>query len=232
MRKIFLLTAALAAISIQGSQDSAPIHWKPKAGDSAELSVQVKADMQGMAVEVLLRQKTKILEVSSDGIKMENSEEMVDLKVNGQSMMDAIPPGAGRKIYTLRTDGELLSYTVEGGEDNPRLEDAMVFLYPNRDVKVGESWTRTRPGNKDKGVPASKTTFTFLGTESADGAQALKVRIAFTETEGSTPMTFDGTAWLAAANGDLLKLEGLMKNVTFDLNMPPMDATVKMTRVK
>lgn len=232
MRKILLLTAALAAISIQGSQDSAPIYWKPKAGDSAELSVQVKADMQGMAIEVLLRQKTKILDVSGEGIKMENSEEMVDLKLNGESMMDAIPPGANRKVYTLRADGELLSYSVDGGQDNPRLEDAMVFLYPNRDVKVGESWTRTRPGNKDKVVPASKTTFTFLGTESLDGVQALKVRMAFTETEGSTPMTFDATTWLSPANGDLLKLEGSMKNVTFDPNMPPMDATIKMTRVK
>jgi hypothetical protein len=232
MRKVLFLIAALAAVSIQGSQDSVPIHWKPKAGDAAELSVQVKADMQGMAIEVLLRQKTKILEVSADGIKMENSEEMVDLKFNGQSMMDAIPPGGSRKVYTLRADGELLSYSVDGGEDNPRLEDAMVFLYPNREVKVGEAWTRTRPGNKDKGVPASKTTFTFLGTESLDGAQALKIRIAFTETEGSTPMTFDATAWLAPANGDLLKLEGVIKNATFDPNMPPMDATVKMMRVK
>lgn len=233
MRKILFLTAALAAISIQGAQDSARIQWKPKAGDTATLSMQVATSMQGMNVEVRLRTTSKVLEVTSETVKLEATEQMVDLKLNGESMMDQMPPDASKKTYTMRLDGELVSYTTDGqGMDNPRFEEAFVFTYPNREVKVGETWTRSRAADKEKGTVASKTTFTFLGSENLDGAPSHKVKVTFAETEGQTPMTFEATVWLSPANGDMLKMDGILRNVQFEPTMPPADATIKVTRVK
>lgn len=233
MRKILFLTAALAAISIQGAQDSARIQWKPKAGDTATLNMQVATSMQGMNIEVSLRSTSKVLEVTGETVKLEAMEQMVDLKLNGESMMDQMPPDASKKTYTMRLDGEIVSYTSDGqGMDNPRLEEAFAFLYPNREVKVGEAWTRTRTADKEKGTVASKTTFTFLGAENVEGVPAHKVKMTFAETEGSTPMTFEATVWLAPGNGDMLKMDGILRNVQFEPTMPPADATIKVTRAK
>ena len=74
--------------------------------------------------------------------------------------------------------------------------------------------------------------FTFLGSEDLDGAPTHKVKMSFTETEGSTPMTFEATVWLSSENGDMLKMDGLLRNVPFDPTMPPADATIKVSRVK
>lgn len=233
MRKIFFLTAALAAISIQGAQDTARIQWKPKVGDTATLSTQVTMSMQGMNIEVMLRATSKVLDVSSETVKLEATEQMVDFKLNGESMMGQMPSETSKKTYTMRLDGEVVSYSIDGqGMDNPRLEEAFAFLYPNREVKTGEAWTRNRTANKEKGTVASKTTFTFLGAETIEGASAYKVKMSFAELEGATPMTFDATVWISPENGDMLKMDGMLRNVQFDPSMPPADAAIKVTRVR
>lgn len=233
MRKILFLTAAVAAISTQGAQDSASIHWRPKAGDSTTVSIEVSTSVQGMKIDVTLRSTSKVLEATGESVKLEATEQLVDLKLNGESMAGQMPPSSSKKTYTMRLDGEIVSYTTEGeGMDNPRLEEAFGFIYPNREVKVGETWTRSRAADKEKGTVASKTSFTFLGWENLEGAPAQKVKVSFAETEGSTPMTFEATVWLAPDKGDMLRMEGMVRNVQFDPSMPPADATIKVTRVK
>ncbi|MER3465825.1 MAG: hypothetical protein C4340_01050, partial [Armatimonadota bacterium] len=82
--------------------------------------------------------------LTADTVKLEVTQQMVELKQNGENMADLIPPNTSKTIYTVRRDGEifLLCTTYGQGMEQPRLEEVFRFIYPNREVKLGETWTR------------------------------------------------------------------------------------------
>lgn len=233
MRKALLITAIAALCVSAVSQESATIAWKPKEGHKTALRIIVNAEVQGAAVEVKIRTESTVLKVGEDGkVTIKGTEQMESLSFNGQVMEGAVLGPPTQSTYVMQKNGELISIETDNPNPNPRMEEANVFLFPDREVKKGESWTRTRAADPAKGIRASKTTYTYLGSETVDGELSHKVKIEFTETEGSAPMIFNATAWVSAANGDLIRLEGRMDNVEFDPSVPPGSATVRIERIK
>jgi len=233
MRRTLLISVVSALALGAFAQDSARIEWKPTEGHKTALRVTVNAEVMGAAVEAKLRSDSTVLKVNADGtVVIESTERMESLLFNGQEMEGAVLGEATKSKVVMKRNGELVSMETDDPNSNARLNDAQVFLFPEREVKKGETWTRIGKADATKGVRASKTVHTHLGSETLDGELAHKVKMEYTETEGATPITFTATVWVAASNGDVIRVEGKMENVEFAPGAPPTSATIRIERIK
>src|SRR5688572_25617332 len=239
MRKykyVFFTIAAALAVGAYAIQDAAKIVWKPRAGSVMKYRISSVADMGGQKMEFGAVMTQKVVEIKSDGnVVISNSTSDITLKVGDQDMSGMMPADMAPVITTVMgPDGSLVSRTLSKPSemDTPRLDYAMVLIYPSADMKAGDTWSRKFAGDKAKGIPPSTTTFTYKGKEMvADKFDTHKVMVEFKETEGAAPMSLSGHVWLKTDDGAMLKAEGTLKNFDVGQGMPPFDMTNKIIRI-
>lgn len=234
MKKIRFVSALVAISLVAGAvawQDEAKIVWQPKAGSVAVYNMNVNAEGdfgQGpMKIEVSMKVTNKIDTVTEKEVTVSSKTTDMKIKLDGNEM-----PGGGEEetgSSTFSLDGELISTKSDSGMGNIRLEQMSTFLYPDRAVKPGETWTRTVKGDKGGKVNATAT-YTYQGTEKVGNWDCFKVTYDYKETQGEKPSTAKGTIWIDQATGDAVKLEATLKDVVFQDGLPPMNATIKMMR--
>ncbi len=215
--------------------------WKPKAGDTQKyrLNVSMTGDPAVLGfgkLELSITTTEKIKEVKEDGkVVQESTQSEFSVKVDGQDLGGGGEMPAVSVTTIFYPDGRI--FAIEGDPTAgppPRVAESMVFLYPGpeKEFRVGESWTHKRGGDAQRGTRASETTYTYLGQEKVDRWDAYKVAFKFRETEGENAMEVTGTVWLGVENGYVVKGEYELTNVEFAPGMPPTKASVKVTRIQ
>lgn len=229
--KLSLLVVALPLLMGMVRDDSYDFKALPKPGDKADFkeSVSFSIQAQDVLVETTLHQT--IDAVSDTGnIDMTQTESDTSIKVGGQPAQ--APDSKVQKLKFL-ADGELKEAVVEGTDANwYRLFNLSVFLHPDKAVKVGESWTKTLEANKTTGAVPISATYTVVAAEKVGPWPALKVKYQIKETGVDSPGTGEGTLWISLADSQVVQEEGSFKNAPFPGSAMPLDATVKLLRIK
>ena len=147
--KIFVGAACLLAVAAYAAQDTFNLSWKPKVGDALKYKIDIKAsmDMGGMMgdLNVGMVQTTKVTKIEDGKVVMDSTMGSMTLVVNGEDMSQMMGDQNMSMTSTYNLMGELLSVKSESdmGGNHTRMENAYSMTYPNKEVKVGEKWTRT-----------------------------------------------------------------------------------------
>jgi len=232
--KIFVGAACLLAVAAYAAQDTFNLSWKPKVGDSLKYKIDIKAsmDMGGMMgdLNVGMVQTTKISKIEDGKVVMDSSMGNMTLIVNGEDMSQMMGDQNMSMTSTYNLAGELLSVKSDMGmgANQTRMENAYSMTYPNKDVKVGEKWSRVIKGNAEGAVDATAT-FTVDGFETVGTERCVRIKGDFKETVGSAPMTCKSTVLIREKDGAAVKGTYVMTNVEFQPGMPPTAATATVT---
>jgi hypothetical protein len=235
--KIFVGAACLLAVAAFAAQDTFKLEWKPKVGDSLKYQIDVKAtmDMGGMMGDLAfgMIQTQKVTKIEEGNVTMVGTTGNMTLVVNGEDMSQMMGDQNFNSTTVYNAKGELISITSDdpSGGNQTRMENAYSMSYPNKEVKVGESWVRTIKGDT-KGAVDATGTFTVEGVDMIGSERTVRIRGDYKETKGSTPMSVKSTMWIREKDGAAVKGTFNMKNVEFQPGMPPVDATATMKLVQ
>lgn len=221
----------LAAVSI-AAIDAVKIEWKPKASSTAKYKLTAKANMQGQEMNFAATITSKVLDVKADGnIEVEEKQSEISIKVGDQDF-SSMAPASITTTTVSKPNGETVSRKSDSEQQNPRLEAATEFAYPDKAVNVGDSWTIKRPADSAKGLFAREATFTYEGDETVGKWACRKIKISFKETDAPTNMTVEGTLWISNEDGTMVKGIYKMKNVEFAPGLPPSDSDSEIARIE
>jgi hypothetical protein len=235
--KIYVGTACLLAVAAYAAQDTFNLSFKPKVGDSLKYKIDVKAsmDMGGTMGDMQfgMIQSQKVTKVADGKVVIEGTTGNMTLVINGEDMSQMMGDQSFKSTSEYNMNGELLSIKSDdmgGGGNQVRLENAYSFSYPNKDVKVGEKWTRTVKANSEGAVDATGN-YTVDGIETIGADRVLRIKGDYRETKGDKPMSCTSTVWIREKDGAAIKGTYAMKNVEFQPGMPPVDATATMALI-
>lgn len=239
MKRSLLFVAVLTASAFAVAQDTANIRWNPKPDQTLRFRLQVKSAIdigmgnQDMSMGALITQRTRA--VTENEVTVETVQTEFTMAVGGEDL--SMMMGDMRITETVRFDrtGRVIERKsdapAEMGDDNDRQMESVLFIYPNREVKVGDTWSREVTADAKRGVRNARATYKFEGFETVAGKRAWKITFTYAENEGNNPISSTGTVWLDPEDGEMLRGEFTMKNLEFGPGMPPGDASATLTRV-
>lgn len=192
-------TLALAPSAID-KWEIKPPYQKDK---TYKMNVTIDVESQGEHVAVTLGASLGITQQDDKGFKANLS--WTDITVNGSPAgmtMDA--------VCTLDKRGKLLKADSEMVEEFRRQMLPMFFIYPEKPIEAGDKWSDETTKNPDGTKYQIKQEFEAKGIEKAEGDDAMKVAVKFTES-GESAMQVTGFFWIAK-DGRPLKLDLDVKN--------------------
>jgi len=235
---ILVGAAALLAVAAVAIQDAVKVEWKPVVGSKSKIKLDVSAqfDMGGQKSDMLfgMIQTYEIKSVEGDKVTLETKSSNMTLSVGGQDMSAMMGDMNFNSTIVQSKSGEVISVKTDApsNEGQARLENAYMFIYPNKEMKVGDTWSHKVKGDSAKGTVNGEYAFKLEGTETIDKWKTNKVSYTYKELSGDAPVNASGTVWISADDGNPIKGEYKMKNVVFDPSMPPTDATAKIKRIE
>ncbi|HWP31946.1 MAG TPA: hypothetical protein VNK96_09535 [Fimbriimonadales bacterium] len=235
-KHVFPVLFSLLLGSLLFAQDAVTLAWKPTVGMVNKYKVEVNSTMdmgdgQPHKVVVNFNITEKILKIRDDGnIEVEATQGEMGIVIDGQDLGQGMP--SQTSVTVMKPNGETLERKTENapGMDNPRLEESFTFIYPDKPLRIGDTWTRKVKADAKKGTVDAEATYKYEGTETVNGQTLWKVSYQFKETGGDMPFTVSGVVWLSSKDGTLFKGEYTMKNVEFQPGVRA-DATAKVTKV-
>ncbi len=234
MRTLSVAAAMLAAVAM-ATFDGVSLKWKPTAGQTAKYKITAKAMVDGPQGKAEMNfgatMDLKVLEVKADGnIVMEEKQSNLSIKMGDQDF-SSFAPQSVTVTTTSKPNGEVVSRKSDSEQDNARLESSLEFVFPDKDVKVGDSWSIKREADSGKGLFARETTYTYEGSEMVGKWNCHKIKVAFKEVGAPTNMEVAGTVWVSVEDGSPVKGSYKMKNVEFAPGMPPTDSDSELVRI-
>jgi hypothetical protein len=235
------LTAAalLAGVAAFAAQDSVNLTWKPTAGQKSKHKLEVTAALEfgGNKTDMAfgMTMASEVVKIDSGKVTVKTKASNLTLMVGGQDMSQMMGDQSFDTTVTYTANGEpvdIQSDNPSGAETQARMEAAYAFYYPNKEMKVGDTWTRTVKGDSTKGTVDGEATYKLEAIETIGKWKTAKVSFNYAEKKGEAPMSATGSIWVEIADGSLTKGEYAMKNVQFDPTMPPTNATAKVTRIE
>jgi len=172
------------------------------------------------------------------------TEKVVALDINGNFTVESRQTDGKQKVgaqeQAMRdTSGELAVYTSRGevveikssdkGGLKGRLSRLNSIVIPEREIKVGDSWSHTYLGSPMTGGIGGKATYKALNLEKIGEKNALVVQFEYKETTGALKAESSGKAWVDVLTGELLKLDAQWKNVPYMAGVP-VDLKVTLNR--
>jgi hypothetical protein len=214
-----LLPLCCLVVAAAHAEEAATVAWKVKPGHTASYRFETRNVGGDVAWTFSATSKSKILEIATDGkIKVEESLSNAKLTVGGQELAGVVD---GLNVSTRAT--YLPNGAREGtpeGQD-PRVTVALQFIYPEKPVKVGDTWKRTVKADAARGLRAGEATYRYEGTESVGKWKAHKVSVTYKETEGIDPISLRGTEWLSVEDGAAVQTRYTVQNGPFTPGSPP-----------
>ncbi len=231
--------ALFAAIATARMQEPVTLKWDPKVGQQTEhqMDVTVSFDMGGMpgTVDFGFITVSKITKIEGDQVTSEGSMRDFKMTMNGQEMDtgDAAAMEAEKVVVVAKKNGEIISDStpeeIGGGVRQQRMN---AFIFPEKPIKIGDSWSQDFPADKELNLQSSKAKWTLVGSEQKLGYDTWKITNVWAEMDDTaTGMSTMGTIWLRKSDGILVATEQKFENVSFQPGMPPMGGTAKMTLV-
>lgn len=200
---------AIAAIGASTFQ-AVSIKWVPKVGTTYKYSMKANMNL-GPLGEASMSAKMSSTAAKIDGNKVTvQTTQTAGKMVMGGAEQDS-PDGSATQVCTLF--GEVLSTKSEPEApfDLSRMQDAVAFLYPSKDIAVGESWTRTSKLHNPGSVP-SESTYKYEGDEEVNGMKCRKISYTYKETSADNKCTASGTFWISVDDSEPVKAINSVKN--------------------
>ncbi|HXH60436.1 MAG TPA: hypothetical protein VNI20_03670 [Fimbriimonadaceae bacterium] len=202
-----LLVAALATASTLGA---ITLKRTLKLGDKNNYKLDVQMNMQGQDISVTADISEVVAEINNDGtyaIKSSTAN-LIAHTANGD-----FPAGEDHDTTTTYdTKGNILK--IDGGEMDDstyRTAAIMNFLWPDKPVDVGSTWTIEQEANKDKGVNAMTYKYSVEAREQKNGHDTFKIKFSNVEKEGGASSS--GNVWIDVKSGVAVRTEGQLTGV-------------------
>jgi len=215
--------------------DDSPITLKytTKVGDSQHQQILVKANVGGVDAVVKQTQKRLTKEVNDAGdVTFLVTDEGGTLTLAGSDQHQDPGPDVTVKRDKL---GKLTDWKPAKDFDNPPMspevmratEQLYTVVLPTMAVKEKDTW-KVELDNPVYSKAKIKVENTYLGMEKVDGVDLWKIKQTATvplDADGGVS-AFDGTFWLNPSNGQLVKLEGNVKDVPSQFGKLQLEITV------
>jgi hypothetical protein len=232
MRAYIAAAGVLAAIPLFAAlQDTHEIKWNPKVGEKSTYKLEVDGSMEipsagPMDMHFELLTESVVKEITDEKITVVGK--MLDMKilVGGNDVMGMgggpDPEEMKKEVTeTFNRRGERLSTTDTGEMGSERFDRMTQFIYPDKPLATGDSWTLDIKGSKEKNLPPARSKYTFKGMEEIDGKQYFRIDYAFSELEGAKPMGAMGVMHLDPENGRPFRIKADVNDAQFAEEMPP-----------
>lgn len=228
----FSALAVLALASSAFAQDSFNFKTKTKVGAVTKLAMKATFSFTGGDGTLEATIQSKVTKIDDKGNI--TSEEKLDGKV--MAMGQEFPMNDSGGSSTRSPLGDLIEVT--GAEAN---EDQVALTYRahrlqqlhivDKDLKVGDTWTREfKPSAKDGNV-ATKVDYKFEAIETMAGVKCAKIHASGKETQGGEA-SVESTFWIDVATNEMVKFEGTFKNFQTAGAPMPLDMKVTLTRIE
>jgi len=215
-----LASVALSPALVRADDSPVTLKYTTKVGDSQHQQVLVKANVGGIDAVVKATQKTLIKEVTDSGdVTYVVTDEGGTITLAGSDQHQDPGPDITVKRDKL---GKLTDWKPSKDFDNPPMspevmratEQLYTVVLPTAPVKEKDTW-KVELDNPIYAKMKIKVENTYLGIEKVDGVDLWKIKqsaTAPTDADGGV-VTFEGTFWLNPASGQMMKLDGSVKDV-------------------
>lgn len=226
LRNIALCGAALATALVLAA-DGKILKYAPANGSIRKYKLSAVFDAGGAQANVTGEVTEKVLKVddATGRITQERSQGPLSVDVAGQTInVDAQPA----TIHVIDSDGSLVEMRGEGL--NPaayRLSNLSSIRFTKEALSEGKTWKLEIPADSKTGAVKATAEYKVLGFEKLMDIDTVKISATVKETEGDTPASSDGTAWLNLSDGTLVKYDGSWTNAP--INPAPMPISGKYT---
>jgi hypothetical protein len=204
--------AAFAALSLTAIaiQEGVVLKRVAKVGDAVKYRMKADMDMAGMPVSFSALISEKVTKIADNGdITTTSQQSEMKVKVGDQEIE---PPSQGAQTTITTASGKVLSITADQTDPNMyRMGNMQAMRFPDKALKVGDSWDVTIPKD-DKGSVEAKGTYKIEAQEKVGDIDTFRIKGALKETGGQDPASIDGTFWISIKDGNLVKMQGTFTN--------------------
>jgi len=203
---ISLLSLALFSLA---TADTYTIKKTPKQGEVHKYKQVGKFDVGGQEFEYEATASQKISKVEDSGNYVVE-ETQSDVKLNGQEAPEGSGPGATNTTFTAK--GEVVEIKGDRVEANTyRFANLAIFILPEKDLNVGDSWTYDVKEDKKSGAVAAKATYKLIGEDKIGSNDCLKLSYSIKES-GADAASSEGTIWIRKSDATLIKMSAKWTN--------------------
>lgn len=220
------LLAATSAFAL-AFLTSVNLQFSPKPGDTFKYKMTGRLEMMGSVAQISADLEIRVTAVSNDrSYAMTSSQRNMQAVVAGQT----INPPDSSNISVNKPNGEVLELKAEAVDASAwRMMMLKRFIYPTKNVDVGDEWTSSVVADTKKGTVAALSTFKLESLEKIGNRSTAKVKVSFQEKEGATPASSDGYVWIDTSDGSMVRTESNWRNAPSPQG--PINGTIKIERV-
>jgi hypothetical protein len=232
--KISIKTVALLGLTVLAglvlAADGSVVKFAPKEGTVLKYKLSATFDAGGTSANVTGDITDKVSKVDAAGdVTIERTRGALTVDVGGQT----IPVDAGAPtVHVYHPDGTLVEIRGEGlNAGIYRLETLNMLRFPKEALAVGSTWKVDIASDSKTGVVKASANFKVLGFEKQAGIDSVKISSTIKELEGDQPASSDGTVWVNAADGTIVKYDGTWTNAPVAPAPMPVSGKYSLTLV-
>jgi hypothetical protein len=228
LQRIKLVGLAFVAISsLAMAQDTVNLKRTPKVGNTQKFTLKAELEFQGTPIVVTATVLEKTTKAEDGKYTVESTQS--DLKINDQEA----PAGDDDKSTSTYTVlGKLLeTQSAQSDDGSKRMSVLQAFEVPDKDLKVGDTWTIENKADPKLGNATSKIEYKVEAKEKVGKWETFKISFTAKETSGDSPAGATGTVWVGLEDKEIVKYEASWTNAPFPM-VGPQNAKVTLTRVE
>lgn len=203
------LAAAVAASALVADYTFA---YSPKVGTTTKYKMKGNFDFEGQEIMFTASVTNKVTKVGPDGsYTVEESQTDAKVSFGGQEME---APSGSPNLTTFDAQGRVVAIQGDMVDASAyRTAGMSTFYKPGKAVKMGESWTVDLKGDEKLGTVDAKATYTVEGEEMVGQWNTVRISYEVKEVTGSMPASSSGKIWIDPADGEMVKVDGVWKDV-------------------
>lgn len=226
MLALFLVSAVAA---MAGELQTFRLMRSPKVGQENRLRIKAEIDLLGTTATFTALVIEKVVAIDATGnYTIESRQTEASTHYGTQ---ETKVPDSGARSAVYKPSGELLE--VKSGNANgveSRLARMGGIVVPDKELKVGESWSHDYSASVSPAVVAGKSDYKLVKTEKLDGRTVAMVEMTYKELSGASPAAANGKVWIDIETGDVVRLESDWKNAPFMGPDVPLNAKVTLVK--
>lgn len=218
-----LLVAAFGFTFV--GKDPVTLKFAPKVGDSLKFHLTANMTTQMGDATVTADLQDKVTKSDDSGYTIESSQSNGQVSFNGGSQ----PLPDGTDTTTSKPNGEITDLQSSQEQDGMwRVAELDNFIYPDKPVSVGDSWSYTVAADDKKGIMAATCDYKVDSMEKIGTHDTAKIKVTYKET-ASDGASSDGFVWVDTKDGTIVKKQATWTNVP--LGQMPVSGSVTLERV-
>lgn len=229
--RVFGLVAVVASIAVAAyAADTYSLKRVAKVGDTLKYKFSADVDFGGQAAQVTFSTVDKVTKVEDNGnISTESKQENMKVSFGGQEMSPEDQPA---RTTITKSTGEIVEIKGEMVDGSAyRFSNMNIVKAPEAPVKVGDKWSYEVKADSKTGAVAGKADYEVLAAEKVGDRDTVKIKWTYKETEGADAASSEGTVWMDAKDGAVVKASGSFTKAPIPGAPGPVDMKFTMERV-